>query len=118
MEVGAAQTATTATAGPAMQDGPAAGRVWPTPPRLRECPDCGRSRWCPRSASAPPRAACAVLRRHGKPQHLGYRLGVDAEYPGRLPLAHPLHMAGTPNPRIKIHDFHPQGLPSAVLTKG
>jgi hypothetical protein len=27
-------------------------------------------------------------------------------------------MAGTSNPRIEIHDFHPQGLPSAVVTKG
>ena len=64
------------------------------------------------------RLAAPVPRRHGKPQHLGHRLGVDAEDPGRLPLAHAIHMAGTPNPRIKIHDFHPKGLPSAVLTKG
>jgi hypothetical protein len=64
------------------------------------------------------RLAAPVPRRHGKPQHLGHRLGVDAEDPSRLPLAHPLRMAGTSNTRIKFHDFHPQGLPSAVVTKG
>src|SRR5215207_9266511 len=64
------------------------------------------------------RLAAPVPRRHGKPQHLGHRLGVDAEDPSRLPLAHPLRMAGTPNPRVEIHDFHPHGLPSAVVTKG
>jgi hypothetical protein len=64
------------------------------------------------------RLATPVPRRHRKPQHLRHRLRVNPEHPCRLPLAHPLHMAGTPNPRIKIHDLHPPGLPSDTRTKG
>src|SRR3954447_15994440 len=62
--------------------------------------------------------AAPVARRHRKPQHLRHRLRVDPNPPRRLPLAHPLHMAGTPNPRIQIHSLHPSGLPSATRTKG
>ena len=64
------------------------------------------------------RLAAPVARRHRKAQHLRHRLRVDAEHPRRLPLAHPLHMAGAPNPRIEIHGLHPPGLPSAVRTEG
>src|SRR3712207_8477499 len=49
-------------------------------------------------------------------QHLRHRLRVDAEQPRRLPLAHPFHMAGAPNPRVEIHSLHPAGLPSATRT--
>jgi hypothetical protein len=62
--------------------------------------------------------AAPVARRHRKPQHLRHRLRVDPKLPRRLPLAHPLHMTGTPNPRIQIHSLHPSGLPSAIRTKG
>ena len=45
---------------------PAAGQVWPTPPRLRECPDCGRFQVVP-ALGAGATARClrcgAVLRR-------------------------------------------------------
>src|SRR3954454_23320375 len=39
---------------------------------------------------------------------------INAKQPRRLPLAHPLHMAGTPNPRIQIH---PQAFRSPLRRK-
>src|SRR5215210_1046492 len=63
------------------------------------------------------RLAAPVARRHRKAQHLRHRLGVDAEHPRRLPLAHPLHMAGAPYPRVEIHSLHPPGLPSTTGTE-
>jgi hypothetical protein len=64
------------------------------------------------------RLAAPVSRRHRKAQHLRHRLRVDAEHPRRPPLAHAVHVAGAPNPRVEIHSLHPPGLPSAVGTEG
>ncbi len=44
-----------------------------------------------------------ITRRHRKPQHLGNRLAVKPEYPGRLADAHPLDMAGASNTPVQIH---------------
>jgi len=63
------------------------------------------------------RLAAPVARRHRKAQHLRHRLRVDAEHPRRLPLAHPLDMAGAPNPRIQIHSLHLPRLPSTTGTE-
>jgi hypothetical protein len=64
------------------------------------------------------RLAAPIPRRHRKAQHLRHRLRVDPEHPRRLPLAHAVHVAGAPNPRVEIHSLHPPGLPFAVGTEG
>ena len=64
------------------------------------------------------RLAAPVPRRHREAQHLRHRLRVDAEQPRRPPLAHPLHMAGAPNPRMEIHSLHPPAPSARVGTKG
>ena len=49
------------------------------------------------------RAAAPIARRRRKPQHLGNRLAVKTENPGRLANRHPLDMARPSNAAIQIH---------------
>ncbi len=51
----------------------------------------------------PYRLAAPIARRHRIAQHLGYRLAVKTENPGRLANRHPLDVARAPNTAIQIH---------------
>jgi hypothetical protein len=52
---------------------------------------------------APNRATAPIARRRRIPKHLGNRLTVKTETPGRLANRHPLDAARAPNTAIHIH---------------
>src|SRR3546814_17522989 len=56
---------------------------------------------------APHRLAAPIARRHGKPQHLGNRHAVQAEYLLRLPYHHPPNVPSQPNTNVNTHQTHP-----------